>query len=140
MSNQLFNQGRECFLNGSVSWGTAPIVMALWGTTMTNTYASTAYPANYASAVAFAGVPLGTAALTSMGVASGIASAADTTAVAVATSSTAITCIVLYANQVTAGSPLIAFIDTAASGLPITPNGGNITVSWSRGANLIFKL
>jgi len=34
---------------------------------------------------------------------------------------------------------LIANIDTA-TGLPVTPNGGNITVAWDNGANKIFKL
>jgi hypothetical protein len=36
-------------------------------------------------------------------------------------------------------SPLIAYIDTA-TGLPVTPNGGDITVQWDSGANKIFKL
>lgn len=39
-----------------------------------------------------------------------------------------------------ASSPLIAYIDTGAVGLPVTPNGGNISVSWSNGANRIFAL
>lgn len=34
---------------------------------------------------------------------------------------------------------LIADIDTA-TGLPVTPNGGNITIAWDAGANKIFKL
>jgi hypothetical protein len=34
---------------------------------------------------------------------------------------------------------LIAFIDTA-TGLPVTPNGGDITIQWDNGANKIFKL
>jgi hypothetical protein len=34
---------------------------------------------------------------------------------------------------------LIAFIDTA-TGLPVTPNGGDITVQWDNGPNRIFKL
>lgn len=36
-------------------------------------------------------------------------------------------------------SPLIAYIDTA-TGLPVTPNGGDITIAWDSGANKIFKL
>jgi hypothetical protein len=40
---------------------------------------------------------------------------------------------------VSATSPLIAYIDTA-TGLPFTPTGNNITVSWDSGANKIFKL
>jgi hypothetical protein len=34
---------------------------------------------------------------------------------------------------------LIAYIDTA-TGLPVTPNGANITAVWDNGANKIFKL
>ena len=37
-------------------------------------------------------------------------------------------------------SRLVAYIDTASSGLPVTPNGGDITVSWDNGANKIFAL
>lgn len=36
-------------------------------------------------------------------------------------------------------SLLICNIDSA-TGLPLTPNGGNITVQWDSGANKIFKL
>lgn len=37
------------------------------------------------------------------------------------------------------GKHLIALIDTAI-GLPFTPTGNNVTVSWDNGANKIFKL
>ena len=36
-------------------------------------------------------------------------------------------------------SPLIMYIDTA-TGLPVTPNGGDITVTWDNGTNKIFKV
>ena len=39
----------------------------------------------------------------------------------------------------TATSPLIAYIDSA-TGLPVTPNGGDITITWDSGANKIFSL
>ena len=38
-----------------------------------------------------------------------------------------------------ADSILIFYLDTA-TGLPVTPNSGDITVSWDNGANKIFKL
>jgi hypothetical protein len=38
-----------------------------------------------------------------------------------------------------ADSPLIALIDSA-TGLPITPNGGDIEIRWSDAANKIFKI
>jgi hypothetical protein len=37
-----------------------------------------------------------------------------------------------------ATSPLVAYIDTGVTGLPVTPNGGNITVTWN--ASGIFQL
>ncbi len=38
-----------------------------------------------------------------------------------------------------ATSPLICYIDTA-TGLPITPNGGDITLDWDDSNDYIFKL
>jgi hypothetical protein len=39
-----------------------------------------------------------------------------------------------------ATSRLVAYIDTGFTGFPITPSGGNITITWSSGANRIFAL
>lgn len=48
--------------------------------------------------------------------------------------------LVVYKDTGTAStSPLIAYID-GATGLPVTPNGGDITVTWDSGANKVFKL
>lgn len=48
--------------------------------------------------------------------------------------------IVLYMDSgAPATSPLIACIDTA-TGLPCTPNGGDIIVQWAATADRIFKL
>jgi hypothetical protein len=47
--------------------------------------------------------------------------------------------LVIYVDTGTAGtSPLVAYIDTGVTGLPVTPNGGDITVSWN--ATGIFAL
>lgn len=48
--------------------------------------------------------------------------------------------IVLYRRNAGANTTwrLIAFIDTGVTGLPVTPNGGNITVTWN--ATGIFAL
>ena len=70
-------------------------------------------------------------ALTSVTGAAGVLSAADTTFASV--SGAAITQLVIYKDTGSAGtSPLLCLIDTS-TGLPITPNGGNIVVSWSSG-------
>lgn len=47
--------------------------------------------------------------------------------------------LVLYLETIEDINPLIAYIDTA-TGLPVTPNGGDITISWDNGANKIFAL
>jgi hypothetical protein len=48
--------------------------------------------------------------------------------------------IVLYRKNAGANTtwPLIAYIDTSVTGLPVTPNGGNITITWS--ASGIFTI
>lgn len=49
--------------------------------------------------------------------------------------------VILYIHTGTEStSRLIAYIDSASSGLPVTPNGGNITVAWDNGASKIFAL
>jgi hypothetical protein len=48
--------------------------------------------------------------------------------------------IVLYRKNAGANTtwPLIAYIDTGVTGLPVTPNGGNILATWN--ASGIFQL
>ena len=48
--------------------------------------------------------------------------------------------IVLYCKNAGANTtwPLIAYIDTSVTGLPVTPNGGNIGITWN--ASGIFQL
>ncbi|TXL71200.1 hypothetical protein FHP25_31315 [Vineibacter terrae] len=49
--------------------------------------------------------------------------------------------LVIYKDTgVEATSRLVAFLDTGVTGLPVTPNGGNITIAWDNGANKIFAL
>lgn len=68
--------------------------------------------------------------LTGRTVVDGVFDANDVTFSAV--SGATVTSLVVYQNTGTpASSNLIAFIDVVASGLPLTPNGGNITVQWS---------
>lgn len=76
--------------------------------------------------------------LTSPTVTQGVADAADVTYTSV--SGNSIEAIMLYKDTGTPStSRMIAYIDSA-TGLPLTPNGGDITVQWDNGANKIFKL
>jgi hypothetical protein len=46
---------------------------------------------------------------------------------------------VIYVDTGTAAtSPLVAYIDSGVTGLPVTPNGGNISITWN--ASGIFAL
>lgn len=70
-------------------------------------------------------------------VTNGIFDGADVTYTAVTGNSAE--ALVIYVDTGTAGtSPLVAYIDTGVTGLPVTPNGGDITVTWN--ASGIFAL
>jgi hypothetical protein len=82
-----------------------------------------------------------TAALASITLTGGVFDAADVTFTAVSNTHPQITQLVIYADTGTASnSPLICQIDSASTGLPITPNGGDITISFDPGDNRIFRL
>jgi hypothetical protein len=76
--------------------------------------------------------------LTSKTVAAGIYDAADT----ILTSVSGASCegVLLYNNTPAADADknLICYFDTG-TGLPVTPNGGDITIQWSAGADKIFN-
>ena len=57
-----------------------------------------------------------------------------------AVSGVSVEALVLYRKNAGANTtwPLIAYIDTGVTGLPVTPNGGNITITWN--ASGIFTL
>lgn len=136
MTNALYGKGREGFLAGDIDWDADDIRVIL--VDMAD------YPAfaidtddNLDDIPAAARVAV-SGALTGKTVALGVADAADVVLTAV----TGDECeaIVIYKHTgVESTSRLIAYIDTA-TGLPVTPNGGDITIQWDAGANKIFKL
>jgi hypothetical protein len=142
MANALFDPGREGFLVGEIN-SSAGVVKAavVRGYTFSAAH-------KFVSEVTGAGGTLvaTSAALSSKTGTSGVFDAADVTFSAVA-SGAAITSLILFqSSAVTGGADvaasaqrLIGFIDTA-SNLPVTPNGGDITISWDNGSNKIFKL
>jgi hypothetical protein len=135
MANALYDKGREGFLDGSIDWDTNDIRAILVDTG--------AYTVNLATHDNLDDIAGGariavSGSLTSKTVTDGVADAADVTFSAV--SGATVEAIVLYKHTGTEStSRLIAYYDTG-TGLPVTPNGGDITVQWSSGANRIFKL
>lgn len=135
MANALYDKGREGFLDGSIDWDTDDIRCILIDTAD--------YTVDLATHDNLDDVPgdarvATSGALTSKTVTDGVADAADV----ILSSVTGDQCeaIVIYKHTGTEStSRLIAYIDTA-TGLPVTPNGGDITIQWDSGANKIFKL
>lgn len=137
MANGLFDKGREKFLSGSISWSSDTIKECL-----VRGYAVNLATHEFLSDVTGGGggtIVATSGALASKTVTAGVADAADVTHSAVA-SGAAIPYIIIYKDTGSAAtSPLVAYIDTATN-LPVTPNGGDITITWDNGANKIFKL
>lgn len=137
MANGLYDLGRQGFLDGSIDWDTDTIKECL-----VRGYAVNLAAHQFLSDITGGGggtIVSTSAALASKTVAAGVADAADVTHSAVAAGA-AIPYIIIYKDTGVAGtSRLIAYIDTATN-LPVTPNGGDITVAWDNGANRIFKL
>lgn len=134
MANAIYPKAKEALLGGSINMSSDTIKAALIDTG-TYTYSSSDQYWSSASAAL-----VGTAAtLGSKTVTSGTFDAADVTYSAVSGSSAE--AIIIYKDTgVAATSPLIAYIDTGYTGLPVTPNGGDITVTWDNGTNKIFTL
>lgn len=135
MANALYGLGRQKFLNGEISWSTDNIKAVLVDTA---TYSVSIDTDEFLSAI-----PAGERVSTSVNfsaktVSLGVADAADITLTTV-TGDVAEALVIYKDTGVDTTSPLIAYIDTA-TGLPITPNGGDIVIQWDEGANKIFKL
>jgi hypothetical protein len=134
MANALYAKGKEALLSAGIDF-------------VNNTIKATLvdladYTVNLATDDAIADVPAGarvaTVTLSSKTVTNGVFDAADSTFTAV--SGDPSEALVIWKDTGTeATSTLIAYIDTA-TGLPVTPNGTNIPVTWDNGANKIFAL
>lgn len=122
MANTLYDIARQRFLEGQINWLTDTFKVLLIDTaTYTPNFTTNVYLSDIPTSSRIgseAGVPL-----TNLSTTGGAANANDVTFTAV--SGPSIEAIVIYKDTGVAGtSPLIAYMDTA-TGLPITPNGGD---------------
>ena len=135
MANALFDKARQRFLEGQLTWTTDTIKAVLVDT---GTYTPNLSAHEYLSDVSGGARISVSGAFSGKSATGGAADANDVTFTSV--SGASVEAIIIYKDTgVDASSPLIAYIDTA-TGLPITPNGGDIIVVWDSGANKIFKL
>lgn len=141
-ANALYDLGREGFLAGEIDWDTAVIKVDLIDT---GAYTIDLATHKFRSSVAAGARIASSAALASKTVAAGVADAADITYTAL--TGVSIELILIYQSSAVGGGAdvadtaqrLIAAIDTA-TGLPFTPSGGDVTVTWDNTTNRIFKL
>lgn len=135
MSNALYDKGREAFLTAAIGWvadDTRTILVD------TGAYTVNLGTHQYLSSVAVGARIAVSSAMSGKTATNGVADANDITFSAVTGAS--VEAVVIYKHTGSdATAPLIAYIDTA-TGLPVTPNGGDITVQWDSGSNRIFKL
>lgn len=140
MANALFDPGREGFLVAEIDWDTA-VIKAL----LVRGYTFDASD-KFVSDLSGATIVATSGALTSKTATNGVADAADVTFTSVASGAAITSVILIQSSAVTGGADvaataqrLIAYMDSG-TGLPVTPNGGDIVAAWDNGANKIFKL
>jgi hypothetical protein len=134
MANALYPLWKQQLLqftaNNNLSAGTVKVALIDTGT---YTY-SAAHQFWTSASAASIGTPqtIGTKTFTN-----GVFDGADVTFTAVTGAS--VEALIIWIDAGTAGtSPLVAYIDTSVTGLPVTPNGGDITITWN--ASGIFAL
>ena len=138
MANALYPTWKENLLQGTADYdldgtGTTGVYCALVDT---GTYTYSAAHQFYSSLSGVVGTDQEIGATKTY--TSGVFDGANVTYTAVTGNS--VEALVLYRKNAGANTtwPLVAYIDTSVTGLPVTPNGGDITVTWN--ASGIFAL
>jgi hypothetical protein len=135
MANALYAKGKQNILDGNIDFSADSIKAVLLD--------GADYTPNLSTDDALDDVPgaaiVGTAvALASKTITDGVFDAADTTLTAVTGDQAEY--VLLYKDSgVSSTSWLIALFDTA-TGLPVTPNGGDVQIQWAGTADRIFRI
>lgn len=136
MTKYLYDKAREKYLNGDLDWANDDIKAVLVDTALYTVNASThEFLADIAAGARIATSPN----LTGKTSTAGVANAASPTTFSAVTGAQS-EALALYKDTGSAAtSPLILYTDEA-TGLPVLPNGGDISITWNTGAEKIFKL
>jgi len=127
MANAIYPKYKESLISGgsnvNLSSGTVKVALVDTGT---YTYsASHDFYDDVSAAVVGTPQTIGSKTVTS-----GTFDGSDVTFSAVSGSS--VEALVIYVDSGSAAtSPLVAYIDTSVTGLPVTPNGGDVSIVWS---------
>lgn len=129
MANAIYPKYKEALLNGSAN-------SAITGSGTTGLYAALVDTGTYTYSSAhefyssLSGVVGTDQEITTPTLTGGVVDGGDVTFSAV--SGNSVEALVIYRKNAGANTTwrLVAYIDTGQTGLPVTPNGGNITVTW----------
>ena len=135
MANYLYDRGRQGFLAGEIDWDADTIKLVLIdeaddtpSASGDNALSDRASLSRVATSGAFA----------SKTTTAGVADAADVTLSTVTGDQSE--SIDIYKDTGTESTSYLIANINSATGLPVTPNGGDIIVQWDNGSNKIFKL
>lgn len=133
MANALYPKWKEQLLqftaNNNLSSGTVKVALVDTGT---YTYSSSHQFLSSLTGVVGTAQTIGSKTFTD-----GVFDGADVTFTTV--TGNTVEALVIYIDTGSAAtSPLVAYIDTSVTGLPVTPNGGDIAITWN--ASGIFAL
>lgn len=135
MADAIYGLGRKAFLDGGIDLLSDDIRVVLVDT---NDYTLSIDTHDFLDDVPAGARVAVSGALASKTTTLGVFDAADITFSSV--TGDVSEALVIYRHTGTdSTSELIAYID-GATGLPVTPNGGDITVTWDSGSNKIFKI
>lgn len=135
MANALYDKAAERFAQANLNWNTINAKVVLVDTSI-YTFSKTTH--DFLDDIPVEARVFTSGLLTGKTSVGGSCDADDITLVAVTgPQSEALVIFEDTGNPTTSG--LIAYIDTSA-GLPITPNGGDMLITWSSGSDKIFKI
>jgi len=142
MADAVYPKAKEAFLSGSIDLTSDNIKMCLVDT-LTYTYSSSDQYMNYDTVPSSAQIAM-TGNLAGKSVTNGVFDATDPTFSSVTGNESE--ALIIFKDGGGGGTtqsgttdPLIAYIDSA-TGLPVTPNGGDINVTFDSGADKIFAI
>jgi hypothetical protein len=133
MANALYSKAKESFLNGSINMVANTITIALVDTGVYTYSASHQYRNEVSNSAVISSTTLANKTITN-----GVFDADDATFSSV-TGANCEALLIFQDTGIQTTSRLIAYIDSA-TGLPILPNGGDISVAFSNGSSKIFAL
>ena len=133
MANALYSKAKEAFLNSSINMVANTIIISLVDTGVYTYSASHQYRSEVANSAVISSTTL-----TNKTITDGVFDADDATFSSV-TGANCEALLIFQDSGIQNTSRLIAYIDSA-TGLPILPNGGDISVAFSSGASNIFAL